>query len=779
MFHIMINSKIRIRLSLVMLMCSLSVSYARDFVIKSGETIGLTLPKDAEPVVESALRMLRADLDMVLQADLSICREQRARIICQWDESLPREGFRLEVDARGKLSISAHDSHALAYALLEISRLMDVSPWEWWADCTPRQRSELRLQEGYRDEQHPAVAFRGIFINDEDWGLTPWATRQLKAGALAEWKGRYADGTTANTNTLKRITGAVGPEVTERIFQLMLRLRMNYYWPPMHECTLPFFLTDGNREVAKRYGIYMGGSHCEPMACSAAAEWGLRGKGEYDYVHNADGVREFWRTRLEEVKHQDMLYTIGMRGVHDGAMQGAKTLDEQTKVLQQVIRDQRAMLEEVTGGRAEDIPQLFVPYKEVLSIYRNGLQVPEDVTLMWTDDNYGYIRQFPTAEERQRKGGNALYYHISYWGRPHDYLWLDGMSSALMVQQMTEAWHRGIQQAWVLNVGDIKPAEYNIELFMDLAWHGVDKVDWQRHRQAFYQREFGMEAGALCDSIIREYQRLNFVRRPEHLGGTRVEEQDKAYWSALREWPMTQGERNRRVDDFRLISDRAENLASEIAPDRREAYFQLVKYPVQGAAQMNLKFLTDDHALAYDSIRTLTARYNANPRWEGILSMNPRNLAVYGPVESLAPTRENIVLRRPLVRKSLTPGAYILPELGYSREAIHLPLGETATFEFPASDTDSLTIQVGLLPNHPVSGSHLSFALIVDGKEIGRYNYETYDRSEEWKQNVLRNQALRTVALAMPSNPDNSHTLAIKAVTEGVVLDEVYVVMHQ
>lgn len=159
--------------------------------------------------------------------------------------------------------------------------------------------------------------------------------------------------------------------------------------------------------------------------------------------------------------------------------------------------------------------------------------------------------------------------------------------------------------------------------------------------------------------------------------------------------------------------------------------------------------------------------------------MNPRNLAVYGPVESLAPTRENIVLRRPLVRKSLTPGAYILPELGYSREAIHLPLGETATFELPTSDMDSLTIQVGLLPNHPVSGSHLSFALIVDGKEIGRYNYETYDRSEEWKQNVLRNQALRTVALAMPSNPDNSHTLAIKAVTEGVVLDEVYVVMQQ
>ena len=556
----------------------------------------------------------------------------------------------------------------------------------------------------------------------------------------------------------------------------MLRLRMNYYWPPMHECTLPFFLTDGNREMARRYGIYMGGSHCEPMACSAAAEWGLRGKGEYDYVHNAAEVREFWRKRLLEVKGQDVLYTIGMRGVHDGAMQGAKTLDEQTKVLQQVIQDQRAMLEEATGRKAEEVPQLFVPYKEVLSIYRNGLQVPEDVTLMWTDDNYGYIRQFPTEEECRRRGGNALYYHISYWGRPHDYLWLDGMASALMVQQMTEAYHRGIQQAWVLNVGDIKPAEYNIELFMDLAWHGVDHIDWQRHRQEFYQREFGTEAGAACDSIMREYQRLSFVRRPEHLGGTRVEEQDKVYWGTLRDLSMTQEEKSRRVSDFSRLSDQTEKLGSEIAPDRRDAYFQLIKYPVQGAAQMNFKFLTDDHTEAYDSIRSLTSLYNANPRWEGILSMNPRNLPVYGPVDSIAPGREAAVVRKPLARKTLSSKAQILPELGYSQQAVHLPLGETVSFELSGHDTDSVILQVALLPNHPVHGKNLTFALLLDGEEIGLYNYETYDRSEEWKQNVLRNQALRTVTLALPRGMGSSHTVTIKAMTEGVVLDDLYVV---
>ncbi len=764
--------------TLVLLMCCLACSHARDFVIRSGEKVGVALPRGAEPVAESALAMLRADMGKVLQAELRTCSERKAAIVCRWDADLPREGFRMEVDVRGKLSIQAHDSHALAFALLEISRRMGVSPWEWWADCTPRPMPEFRLGEGYRDEQHPAVAFRGIFINDEDWGLTPWATRQLEAGALDGMKGRYADGTPANMNALKRITGAVGPEVTERIFQLMLRLRMNYYWPPMHECTMPFFLTDGNREMARRYGIYMGGSHCEPMACSAAAEWGLRGKGEYDYVHNAQSVRDFWRERLKQVKDQDVLYTIGMRGVHDGAMQGAKTLDEQTKVLGLVIHDQRAMLEEVTGRRAEDIPQLFVPYKEVLSIYRNGLQVPEDVTLMWTDDNYGYIRHFPTDEERRRKGGNALYYHVSYWGRPHDYLWLDGMSSALMVQQISEAYHRGIQQAWVLNVGDIKPAEYHIELFMDMAWHGVDATDWQLHRRAFYQREFGREAGLVCDSLMREYQRLCFIRRPEHLGGTRVEESDRAYWGTLRQLPWSAREKAGRVEDFRRISDRAETLAGQIAPDRTEAYLQLVKYPVQAAAQMNLKFLAADPVAAYDSIRSLTARYNANPRWEGILSMNPRNLPVYGAVDSIAPGREAVVVRQSLKRETLSSRAVILPGLGYSQQAVRLAVGESVDHELVAQPTDSVVIQIALLPSHPIDGQRLAFSLILDGREVGQYSYETYDRSEEWKQNVLRNQALRTVGIVLPQGGGSRHTVQVKALTEGVVLDEVYLLQH-
>ena len=202
-----------------------------------------------------------------------------------------------------------------------------------------------------------------------------------------------------------KVKGEIGPRTNERIFELLLRLRANTYWPAMHECTLPFFLTKGNREAAKKYGIFIGASHCEPMACSTAYEWKRRGEGAYDYVNNAPAVYKFWEDRVKEVADQEILYTLGMRGVHDGKMQGAKTVEEQKAVIDRVFADQRGLIEKYVDKDVAKVPQVFIPYKEVLDIYHAGLQVPDDVTLMWCDDNYGYIRHFPTAEECARKGG--------------------------------------------------------------------------------------------------------------------------------------------------------------------------------------------------------------------------------------------------------------------------------------------------------------------------------------------------------------------------------------
>lgn len=755
---------------------------AQSFNINKGEKLRLSLPKDAAPVVGSAAEMLRGDMLTVLDASLSIVKnKKKAAIICSIDASLPREGFRVSV-SKGRLNIAGADSHGLAFGLLELSRMMGVSPWEWWADCVPAKRKSFSIGEKETIEQSPKVAFRGIFINDEDWGMNVWAQSREPEALVVD---KFLKETAGNANAKKnRIVGAIGPKTNEKLFQLMLRLRCNYYWPAMHECTQPFFLTPGNRAVAEKYGIYIGGSHCEPMACSAAAEWGLRGEGEYNYVTNADGVKRFWQKRLDEVKAQDIVYTIGMRGVHDGAMEGVKTREDKLKYLQMVIDDQREMLQKTLGRDAAEIPQVFVPYKEVLETYRDGLRVPEDVTLMWTDDNYGYIRQFPTAEERARKGGNGLYYHASYWGRPHDYLWLATLSPYLMEQQLTEAYNRGIQQMWILNVGDVKPAEFEIELFADLAWHGpaADASQMniaQRLMQSFYAREFGDVMAGQLAPVMNKFYQLAWDRKPEHMAGTRVEEGNKAYWQntihPIEYW--TKADVTRRVSGYQEISDRVEALWKDVPAEKRDAFFQLVKYPVQGSAQMNFKFLCPERSLAaFDSIVSLTKTYNEGftngGKWHNMMSRNPRSLLVFdkfSPDKLPVYSDENPWQRITPVFSSASYPATI-NGLGTDGAMLKVEKGESYTFEtISSASSDTLTLRVRLLPNLPVDGKKLTFSISFDGDKEKSANYETYDRSEEWKQNVFRNYAERILSFPI----DNSlpkHTITFKAITEGVVL---------
>jgi hypothetical protein len=720
------------------MVCVMAVmAHAQDFILPHGEDVNIYVQMVKEPVAATACEMLASDVKKVLGAELvRVKKPTKAKVVAVLDDCLPREGFRLYVE-RGQLFVRGADAHGLAYGLLEVSRLMGVSPWEWWADSSPsplREGERYVLPVGFTSQQSPAVSYRGIFINDEDWGILPWSG------------------------------GVIGPETNEKIFQLMLRLRANYYWPSMHEVSKPFFTIEGNREMAYKYGIYVGGSHCEPMATSPATEWKLRGVGDYNYVTNRAAVLQFWCDRVEEVKGQDIVYTLGMRGVHDGSMQGVKTKEEKLYYLQQVIDDQREMLASLVNPDVTQVPQVFVPYKEVLDIYHAGLRVPDDVTLMWTDDNYGYIRHFPDEQERSRKGGNGLYYHISYWGRPHDYLWLGTFSPFLLRQQLTEAYQRGICRMWVLNVGDIKPAEYQIEDFMNMAWEGVDgKADERSQIRQFLGREFGEHLADTLTSVMIDHYRLAFDRKPEHMGGTRVEEADKAYWGTFRpiaEW--TKEDVQQRVDDYQRLSDAVEALVEQVPVHRRDTYFQLVRYPVQAAAQMNFKFLVPERSgEAYDSIVALTHIYNSNPRWQGIMNMEPRKLAVFGKVGE------------PMAYPA-SPSAKdgVAENLLFSEDTwLSVRLGDALTFPFEAS-ADSVTFDIRLLPNLPVGGERLTFAVSVDGGEEQVFHYETYDRSEEWKQNVLRNYAQRfaTFSLHTKKTADSHHVLTFKALTEGVNL---------
>lgn len=585
------------------------------------------------------------------------------------------------------------------------------------------------------------------------------------------------------------IKGHIGPKTNARIFELLLRLRANTYWPAMHECTLPFFLTEGNRKVAEEYGIFIGSSHCEPMVCSAAGEWRRRGQGDYDYVNNSASVYKFWEDRVKEVAQQGNIYTLGMRGVHDGQMQGAKTVAEQKTVLERVLKDQRGLLQKYVNKDVTAIPQAFIPYKEVLDIYNAGLQVPDDVTLIWCDDNYGYIRHFPTAEERARKGGNGIYYHVSYWGRPHDYLWLGTFSPYLLHQQMKLAYDRGIQKMWVLNVGDIKPAEYQIELFLDMAWNidEVNEIGVTAHLKSWLGREFGSNCAEELLPAMEAHYQLSYIRKPEFMGNTREEERDPKY-KVIKDLPWSEQTISERLRSYTVLSDVVERMESNIPADRQDAYFQLVKYPVQAAAQMNRKILTAQLArhskvdwkqsdAAFDSIASLTQQYNSlqNGKWNRMMDFQPRKLPVFKRVEHTAATEPMVTDRKMLCKWNAMECTYGKPVpyegLGYERKAAGIRKGSSLTFAFDDYGKDSVEVEIRLLPSHPLDEKQLRFAISVDEAVPQTVSYETKGRSEEWKENVLRNQAIRKVTL--PINKQASHKLVITALDEGVVLDQV------
>ena len=747
-----------------------------NFVLGEKQSLLIAFDKQESPVVHTALEIFCSDYAKVFGDSCRVVGNAAKLLVgtvgvSQVVEQLPirtkklkrlSQGFLIKVLDDGTLVVVGSDAHGTAYGLMELSRLIGVSPWEWWADVTPERQENFVLHKGYETLQSPSVEYRGIFINDEDWGLMPWSYRTYEQG---------------------HPKGVIGPMTHERVFELMLRLRVNLFWPAMHECTHPFFLTEGNREVAACYGIYIGGSHCEPMASSTAGEWPLRGNGAYDYVNNADAVRDFWQQRVREVAGQEVIYTVGMRGVHDGKMQGAKTIIEQKNVLQSVIADQRQLLKEHVNADVTKVPQVFIPYKEVLDVYHAGLQVPEDITLMWCDDNYGYIRHFPTKEERSRVGGNGIYYHVSYWGRPHDYLWLCTVSPGLIHQQMTAAYDNGIRKMWVLNVGDIKPCEYQIELFMDMAWNiqAVREEGVEQHLKNFMTREFGVKNANELQPTLLEHYRLAYIRKPEFMGNTRVEEKTPEY-KIVKDLPWSEAYIRQRMSAYERLSDDVERIAKNIRTDRKTAYYQLVQYPVQATAQMNIKHLSAQlarHRLvewhvsdaAHDSIVALTRRYN-DEKWNGIMDMCPRRLPVFAQVKHEqidAPLSADV---QPIVTINAADitndDALLCPLLGYSGQSAKLPKGKTLSFTLDVALPDTVVVQLYFVPTHPIEND-LRVRVTFDDEDLGTVSYKTQGRSEEWKQNVLRNLSIKDM-ICKPSKSSN-HQLKIKALDDGIILD--------
>jgi hypothetical protein len=421
----------------------------------------------------------------------------------------------------------------------------------------------------------------------------------------------------------------------------------------MHPSTRAFFHYPGNPQMAERYAMLVGTSHAEPMLRNNVDEWHEATMGPFNYFRNKPAVSKYWEQRVQEASKQEAMYTMGMRGVHDGAMQGAKTPKDAAQILTSIIADQRNLLRRYVAPDVTRVPQVFTAYKEVLDVYDAGLKLPEDITLVWPDDNYGYINRLSSDEEQRRAGGSGVYYHASYWGQPHDYLWLGSTHPALVREEMMKAQALKTNQLWVLNVGDLKPLEYNIQQFLDMAY---DTTPFEQssyvpqHLQQWLQEAFGAEYAADLRRILWEYFDLAFERRPEFMGWSQTEPTTPTHRTAYNHFEYGD-EAQRRLDRYAALVQQVQALRPRIDPLRADAFYELVYYPVLGAAQMNQKFLYQDKSYlyarqnrasaadyatwasqAYSAIETETSYYNeqlAGGKWRGMMSMHPRDLPVY------------------------------------------------------------------------------------------------------------------------------------------------------
>ncbi|WP_443938901.1 glycosyl hydrolase 115 family protein [Pedobacter sp. MW01-1-1] len=776
-----------IKQSIVTILCIVLPSWVfADVIFKKGQTLPVSIsPKEAQ-VVHTALEIFSRDFSAVFDAKLA--QTEKAQILIATvgmnspveklvdSKSLSTlkahaEGYIIQVK-NDKMYILGSDKRGTAYGILELSRKIGVSPWVWWADSYIQKKTSCVFNNNFMLLEYPSVKLRGIFINDEDWGINPWSYQTFEPS---------------------KIKGQIGPKTHAQIFELLLRLRANTYWPAMHSVSVAFYQTPGNKEIADKYGIVVGASHCEPMMRNANYEWKIDGVGNYDYVHNRVEVLKFWETRVKELKNSDNLYTLGIRGVHDGKMQGANTLQEQKDALTHIIADQRKMIETYLNKDVTQIPQVFVPYKEVLDVYNMGLAVPEDVTLLWCDDNYGYIRHLPTEQERARKGGNGVYYHVSYWGRPHDYLWLATNHPAQLYTQMKRAYDAGAQDIWILNVGDIKPGEYLTELFLDMAWD-IDaiadtKEGLQTHLANWLSREFGSEKSADIQGVINEYYRLAYIRKPEFMGNTRTEEKDPKY-NVISDLPWTEQEIRTRLAAYATIEKKVQELAPSIPAEKQSTWFELVEYPVLASAEMNKKALYGQLArhnlatweksdAAFDAVESLTKKYNAlsNGKWNRMMDSKPRNLSVFLKVPHTTASNPLPASKMALV---LNGNQFIKYEgqkpkehgLGYLNGAISISKNSQADYQFKGNGTDSLVLQIAMVPNHPVVGKQIRYEIFLNGKSIQKVDFHTVNRDEQWKNNVLSNQSIKTIKLSQGIQKNDMNVISIKALDEGVMLDQ-------
>jgi hypothetical protein len=438
------------------------------------------------------------------------------------------------------LVIAGSNRRGTSYGIFDLSEQIGVSPWYWWADVPVAKKDKLFVVRNTLKQDMPKVKYRGIFLNDEWPGLTNWTQEKF---------------------------GGYNSQFYENVFELLLRLKANFLWPAMWNNA---FADDDPRNMilADEYGIVMSTSHHEPMM-RADKEWNRYGKGPWEYSTNGKSLYDFWMDGAKRNKPYESVYTLGMRGQQDTPMSEGENIE----LLEKIVRDQRRILADVFGeDEVTKVPQVWALYKEVQGFYERGMRVPDDVILLWCDDNWGNIRRLPTVEERKRSGGAGVYYHFDYVGGPRSYRWINTVPIAKIWEQMNLAYQYDATKIWVTNVGDLKPMEFPIEFFLRMAW---DPERWPKERlqefgQLWAAREFGAEHAVEIEQLISGYTRHNGRRKPEL--------QEPGTYSLL-----NYREADRVLAEVQDLSARAEALYEKLPASHRDAFYQLVLHPVKAS----------------------------------------------------------------------------------------------------------------------------------------------------------------------------------------------------
>jgi len=700
------------------------------------------------------------------------------------------------IDTEGdNIYVTGSDARGLAYGVFHISELIGVSPWYWFADVpVDKDNSNVRDFTCVYVSKSPTIKYRGIFLNDEDWGLKTWAEK-----------------------TYEPELGDIGPKTYDRICELILRLKGNMLAPAMHSCTGPFYSHPESQVVADKWGIMITTSHCEPLLFNNASEleWDKERDGEWNYETNGATILKKLDDRIRETAQYDNIYTMGMRGLHDEAMHGSDRPEDRARTLEKVFKEQRSILEKYKKKPSTQLQQIFVPYKETLDIYDAGLRVPEDITLVWPDDNYGYMKRVSNADEQKRPGRSGVYYHLSYCGVPHDNLWISTTAPQLMYEELLKAYTAGADRYWLLNVGDIKPMEIEMSMFMDMAY---DFGSFNYDNVNLYQAKwlagiFGKEYESMFQYILDNYYRLAWDRKPEFMGYEM--EWDSPQFSRLydTDFSFETGSAQKRLVDYQNICTVYDAIESGVSAELAPALFEMLGYSVYSAYQMNRKFLyaqanhetgnvlyADMCRNANEELNNLLVRYNTmlDGKWDQMISeITPGYEALYQnmPVLVDAPTNRYRLpdnQRHPefnnkidLTNLALTEPFRLLDGIGTDWKALQMgqPLdfetGGSISIPIPAeyinSDAQTVTICVSVVPLWPVAYDRSNrFGVSVDGSEPVVCENKFQEWGREWKIQVLENR--KEFVLTLPLDKiKGEHEITLSIIDPGQIIQKITV----